>query len=98
VRLHGVPSDIILDRDSQFQARFWKALQKAFDTKLQFRSVYHPKINGQTERVNQIVEDMLQACVLDFQGKWDEYLLLEEFLYNNSYLTIKMAPFEALYG
>ena len=42
---------------------------------------------------------MLQACVLDFQGKWEEYLPLAEFSYNNSYqATIKMAPFEALYG
>jgi len=48
--------------------------------------------------VNQILEDMLRACVLDFQGKWEEYLPLVEFSYNNSYQsTIQMAPFEALY-
>jgi len=42
---------------------------------------------------------MLRACVLNFQGKWEEYLQLVEFSYNNSYQsTIKMAPFEALYG
>jgi len=99
VKLHGVPKDIISDRDPRFQARFWKALQKAFGTKLQFSSSYHPETDGQTERVNQIVEDMLRACVLDFQGKWEEYLPLAEFSYNNSYqATIKMAPFEALYG
>jgi hypothetical protein len=60
---------------------------------------YHPQTSGQTERVNQILEDMLRACVLDFSQKWDECLPLAEFSYNNSYQeSIKMAPFEALYG
>jgi hypothetical protein len=49
--------------------------------------------------VNQILEDMLRACVLDYSVKWDEFLHLAEFPYNNSYQeSIKMAPFEALYG
>jgi len=74
-------------------------LQKAFGTKLNFSSSYHPETDGQTERVNQILEDMLRAYILDFQGKWEEYLPLVEFSYNNSYQsTIHMAPFEALYG
>jgi len=99
VRLHGTPKDIVSDRDQRFQARFWQALQKAFWTKLNFSSSYHPETDGQTERVNRMLEDMLRACVLDFQGKWEEYLPLVEFSYNNSYQsTIKMAPFEALYG
>jgi hypothetical protein len=60
---------------------------------------YHPQTSGQTERVNQILEDMLQACVLEFPQKWDDCLPLAEFSYNNSYQeSIKMAPFEALYG
>ena len=51
------------------------------------------------QRVNQILEDMLRACVLSYSKKWDEYLPLAEFSYNNSYQeSIKMAPFEALYG
>jgi hypothetical protein len=62
-------------------------------------SAYHPQTSGQTERVNQILEDMLRACVLEFPQKWDECLPLAEFSYNNSYQeSIKMAPFEALYG
>ena len=62
-------------------------------------SAYHPQIDGQTERVNQIVEDMLRACVLAYPQKWDECLPLEEFSYNNSYQeSIRMAPFEALYS
>lgn len=99
VQLYGVPRDIILNRDLSFQACFWKVLQKAFGTKLKFSSSYHLETNGQIERVNQIIEDMLRACVLDCQGKWVDYLPLAEFSYNNSYqATIKMAPFEALYS
>jgi hypothetical protein len=58
-----------------------------------------PQIDGQMERVNQIVEDMLCACVLMDGPKWDKHLLLAEFSYNNSYQeSIKMPPFEALCG
>jgi hypothetical protein len=60
---------------------------------------YHPQTEGQTERTNQVLEDMLRACVLDFGRAWNEHLPLAEFLYTNSYQSsIKMAPFEALYG
>ncbi|GJZ73469.1 putative reverse transcriptase domain-containing protein [Tanacetum coccineum] len=55
--------------------------------------------DGQSERTIQTLEDMLQACVMDFGGSWDTHLLLVEISYNNSYHTsIKCAPFEALYG
>jgi hypothetical protein len=61
-------------------------------------SAYHPLIDGQTEWVNQIIEDMLRACVLTDGLKWDKHLPLAEFSYNNSYQeSIKMSPFEALY-
>ena len=51
------------------------------------------------ERVNQILEDMLRACVISSKCSWDKWLPLAEFSYNNSYQeSIKMAPFEALYG
>jgi hypothetical protein len=56
-------------------------------------------MDGQMERVNQIIEDMLRACVLTDGPKWDKHLPLAEFSYNNSYQErIKMSPFEALYG
>jgi len=62
-------------------------------------SAYHPQTAGQTERVNQILEDMLRACALSSKGSWVKWLPLTEFSYNNSYQeSIKMAPFEALYG
>jgi hypothetical protein len=62
-------------------------------------SAYHPQTDGQTERVNQILEDMLRAYVLHYGKDWDKCLSLAEFSYNNSYQSsLKMAPFEALYG
>jgi hypothetical protein len=62
-------------------------------------SAYHPQTSGQTERVNQILEDILRACVISSKGSWKKWLPLAEFSYNNSYQeSIKMAPFEALYG
>jgi transposase InsO family protein len=66
VKLHGVPSRIVSDRGTQFTSKFWKRLHKAMRTKLDFSSVYHPQTDGQTEKVNQIMEDMLRACVLTY--------------------------------
>jgi hypothetical protein len=69
------------------------------DTRLNFSSAYHPQTDGQTERVNQILEDMLRACALRNNQSWDKNLPYAEFSYNNSYqASLKMAPFEALYG
>ena len=74
-------------------------LQAALGTKLIRSSACHPQTDGQTKRVNQILEDMLRACVIHFDKKWDKCLPLAEFSYNNSYqASLKMAPFEALYG
>jgi len=68
-------------------------------TKLLHSTAYHPQTSGQTERLNQILEDMLRACVLSAKGSWESWLPLAEFSYNNSYQeSIKIAPFEALYG
>jgi hypothetical protein len=69
------------------------------DTKLNFSSAYHPQMNGQIERTNQILEDMLRACALKYEKSWDKSLPYTEFSYNNSYqASIEMASFEALYG
>jgi hypothetical protein len=66
---------------------------------LNFSSAYHPQTDGQTERVNQILEDMLRACALKDIQSWDKCLLYTEFSYNDIYQeSIKMAPFEFLYG
>ncbi|KAA0053491.1 DNA/RNA polymerases superfamily protein [Cucumis melo var. makuwa] len=85
-------------QDARFTSKFWKGLQLALGTRLDFSTTFHPQTDGQ-ERLNQVLEDMLRACVLEFSGSWDSHLHLMEFAYNNSYqATISMAPFEALYG
>jgi transposase InsO family protein len=99
VCLHGVPKRIVSDRGSQFTSRFWQKLHESLDTRLNFSLAYHPQTDGQTERVNQILEDMLRACALKNKTSWDKNLPYAEFSYNNSYQTsLKMSPFEALYG
>ena len=99
VRLHGIPVSIISDRDPRFASRFWQAFQEAMGTKVKMSTAYHPQTDGQSERTIQVLEDMLRACALDFPGSWSEQLFLVEFAYNNGYhSSIKMAPFEALYG
>ena len=99
VKLHGVPLSIVSDRDARFTSNFWKGFQRAMGTTLDMSTAFHPQTDGQTERVNQVMEDMLRACVLDFKGSWEEHLPLIEFAYNNSYhSSTGMAPYEALYG
>jgi hypothetical protein len=99
MRLHGISKTIVSDRGALFVARFWEQLQKSLGTTVIRSSAYHPQTDGQTERVNQILKDMLRACVLHYGKNWDKFLSLAEFSYNNSYQSsLKMAPFEALYG
>ena len=85
VRLHGVPLSIVSDRDSRFVAWFWKSLQQAMGIELRFSTTFHPQMDGQSERVIQVLEDMLHACMLDFKGNWSNHLPFVEFAYNNSY-------------
>ncbi|KAA3487887.1 reverse transcriptase [Gossypium australe] len=99
VRLLRVPLSIVSDRDPIFTSRFWKKLQEALGTKLHFSTAFHPQTDSQSERIIQILEDMLRRCVLEFNGSWEQYLPLTEFAYNNSFqASIKIAPYEALYG
>ena len=99
VQLHGVPIFIVSDRDLRFTTHFWKSFQKAMGTRLTMSTAFHPQTDGQSERTIQVLEDMLRACILDHKGSWEEHLPLVEFTYNNSYqASIRMAPYEALYG
>jgi len=99
VRLHGIPSSIVVDRDPRFTSKFWVSLQAALGTKLRLSSDYHSQTDGQTERTIQSLEDLLRACVLEQGVSWVKCLPLIEFTYNNSFhSSIEMSPFEALYG
>ena len=78
---------------------FWQSLQMSLGMDLHFSIAFHPQMDGQSERVIQIVEDMLRAYALDFKESWSEHLTLVEFTYNNSYqASIEMTTYEALYG
>jgi hypothetical protein len=97
--LHGVPKKIVSDRGTQFTSHFWQQLHEALGAHLNFSSAYHPQTDGQTERINQVLKDMLIACALQDQFGWDKRLPYAEFSYNNSYqASLKMSPFQALYG
>jgi hypothetical protein len=98
-KLPRTAKTIVSDRDSKFTSNFWKGLFKGFGTNLNFSTTYHPESDGKTERVNQVIEDMLRMYVMDKPSKWEDYLHLVEFSYNNGYqASLKMSPFEALYG
>lgn len=82
IRLHGILASIVSDRDPRFTSKFWKSLQGAMGTKLNFSTAFHPQTDGQSERTIQTLEDMLCACVLDLGGSWESYVPLVEFAYS----------------
>jgi hypothetical protein len=97
-RLHRIPKTIVSDRDPKFTSNFWKGLLKGFRTNMNFSTTYHHESDGQTERVNRVIEDILRMYVMDKPSKCEDYLHLVEFTYNNGYqASLKMRPFEALY-
>jgi hypothetical protein len=89
----------VSNKDPKFTSKFWKGLFKGFSTNLNFNTTYHPQTDGKIERVNRVTKDMLKMYVMDKPSKWKDYLHLIEFSYNNGYqASLKMNPFEALYG
>ncbi|GJZ05830.1 putative reverse transcriptase domain-containing protein [Tanacetum coccineum] len=98
VARHDVLTSIISDRDGRFTSRFWQTMKKALGTRLDMSTAYHPQTDGQSERIIHMLEDMLRACMIDFDRSWNIHLPLAEFSYNNSYhSSIRYAPFKALY-
>lgn len=99
VKFHGVPANIVSDRDPKFSSKFWRALQEALGTKVHMSTAFHPESDGQTERTIRTIEDMLRMCVLEWSTAWEDHLPYVEFAYNNSYhSSIGMSSYEALYG
>jgi hypothetical protein len=76
VCLHRLTRTIVSDRRAQFVARFWEQLQESLGTNQIRSSAYHPQTDGHTERVNQILEDMLRACAVNCGKNWDKHLSL----------------------
>jgi hypothetical protein len=99
VRLHGIPSVIISDRDSKFTSKFWKQLWKIFNTKFGMSTAFHPESDGATERMNRTLEDMLRSIINDKQDNWDTLLPMCELVYNNSAnASTGYTPFYLNYG
>ncbi|CAI7913153.1 unnamed protein product, partial [Closterium sp. NIES-53] len=96
---HGIPTTLISDRDPKFTSKFWKELMSLMGTRLAMSSAYHPQTDGQTERLNQIVEQLLCAACKDDINKWDLHLPVLEFAYNNAkHAATGETPFFLYYG
>jgi len=83
-RRFGMPTSIVSDRDPRFTGSFWKSFMQLLGTQLNLSTAYHPQSDGQTERANRTIEDMLRGFVSPRQDDWCRYLSLIEFAYNNS--------------
>ena len=98
-RLYGLPSSIKNDRDRKFNSHFWRAVFAKLDTKLNLSTADHQESDGQTERVNQVLEDMLRAYVSKRQSNWEDYLSILEFAYNSAkHVSTGFSPFMFIYG
>jgi transposase InsO family protein len=95
---HGMPDEIISDRDKLFTSTFWQSLMDLLGTKHKLSTAYHPQTDGQTERTNQVLEQYLR-CYLNYeQTNWVELLPTAQFAYNNSAASTGISPFFANYG
>ena len=99
VRLHGLPTTIVSDRDVKLVSYFWKTLWNLFGTTLKYSSAFHPQTDGQTEVVNRSLGDLLRCLVGEKPGNWDLILPHAEFAYNNSVnRSTGKSPFEIVHG
>ena len=98
-KIHGLPDSIVSDRDSRFCSKFWKALMQLCNTGIRMSTAYHPQTDGQTERTNRTIEEVLRHHVNSTQNDWDEHLTHVEFALNSSWHeSIKSTPFYLNYG
>ncbi len=96
VRLHGLPDDIVSDRGPQFVSKFWHRLLTLLNIKRNLSSAFHPQSDGQTERVNQVLEQYLRCFIDDQQLEWVNLLPQAEFAYNNTvHASTGVSPFYA---
>ena len=98
-KLHGLPESVVLDRGPQFAAELTRELNRMLGIKTKLSMAFHPQTDGQTERMNQELEQYLKLFVEHRQKDWPEWLALAEFAINNkTHTAIKMSPFMANYG
>ncbi|KAJ9509777.1 hypothetical protein QJQ45_011617 [Haematococcus lacustris] len=93
-KLHGMPAELISDRGSLFTSVFWREIMRRCGSKPALSSSYHPQSDGQTERYNRVLEEMLRHYISPTQSDWPDYLALAEFAVNNSWQeSIQSTPF-----
>jgi hypothetical protein len=98
-KLHGLPTTIISDHRPQFAAAFMEELNKILGIQTKLSMAYHPQTDGQTERMNQELEQYLRLFVDHCQTDWPEWLAIAEFSYNNKFQSsMQVSPFYANYG
>ena len=98
-RHHGLCRDIVSDRDTRFTSKFWAELTKILGINRHMSTAYHPQTDGQTERVNRTLEDMLRRYIDPQQSNWDTLLLYMEFAVNNAWQeSVQNTPFFLNHG
>jgi hypothetical protein len=95
---HGMPEEIISDRDKLFTSKFWESLCGLTRTKRKLSTSFHPQTDGQTERTNQTLEQYLRCYSNYLQTDWVELLPIAQFCFNNHDSTTGVTPFYANYG
>jgi hypothetical protein len=92
---HGLPKDIVSDRDQKFTSKFWRALWKRMGSELKMCTSFRPQTDGQTMRVNLVIQQFLRNYATADQQDWVDYLELVEFCYNNSeHFATRSTPFQ----
>jgi hypothetical protein len=99
VKLHGVPNCVISDRDPRFTSHFWSEFCSRLETSVKFSTAYHPQTDGQTERTNRVIEEVLRHFVSKDLTSWEEFLPMVEFALNNAKnASTGETPFYLNYG
>ncbi|CDJ63804.1 hypothetical protein ENH_00052380 [Eimeria necatrix] len=99
IRDHGFPEVLISDRDPRFQSDLWNQLCRRFNIKRCMPSSYHPQSDGQTERVNRTLEQMLRTYIRSDEREWERLLPALELAYNiTSHSSTELSPFEVMVG
>ena len=98
-KLHGLPESVVSDRGPQFAAELTKELNRMLRIKTKLSTTFHPQMDGQTERMNQELEQYLRFFIKHRQKDWPEWLAAAEFVINNKvHMVTKVLPFMANYG
>ncbi len=96
---YGLRKDIVSDRNPKFTSKFWRALWKRMGSELKMSTSFCPQTDGQTERVNLVIEQFLKNYVMADQQDWVDHLELAKFSYNNlEHSATRCTPFQMVTG